>query len=37
MGNSKIFIQSGGGFSRIIAKYVKSRGGKVINPKKDII
>ena len=33
MCNSKIFIQSGGGFSNIIAKYIKSRGGKVINPR----
>ena len=37
MCNSNIFIQSGGGFSNIIAKYIRSRGGKVINPKKDII
>lgn len=34
MSNSEIFIQSGGGFSKIIASLVKLRGGMVLDPKK---
>jgi len=37
MCNSKIFIKSGGGFSRIIADIVKMNGGKVIDPNDYII
>ena len=33
MSNSKIFINSCGGFSRLISNLVKKRGGKVIDPK----
>ena len=32
MCNSKTFIKSGGGFSKLIAKLVKKKGGKVIDP-----
>ena len=33
MSNSKIFIKSGGGFSRIISFLVKSRNNEIIDPK----
>ena len=33
MCNSKTFIKSGGGFSRIISQIVKSNGGKIYDPK----
>ena len=36
MSNSKIFVKSGGGFSRIISQLVKSKGNKVIDPNQDI-
>tara|TARA_Y100000389_G_C17355302_1_gene460726 strand:- start:254 stop:970 length:717 start_codon:yes stop_codon:yes gene_type:complete len=32
MSNSKIFIKSGGGFSRLISNLVKKKGGEVIDP-----
>jgi hypothetical protein len=37
MCNSKIFIKSGGGFSKLIADIVKMNGGKVIDSNDYII